>query len=465
VWVDAHQPHHWRIVDKPIRKLEDQKPGERASLTKSASIDQLRRRVRELIAIAVTKEQSENSTQRAAGSHGPHSDDLLQEQPQAAIDKFYAERKQILNLAFWWKLFRDLLGDCKLKMPALRVNHYESAVIHDWPADRTSVVAQTIDRLRPFYAWPDKLADCYADAYRSAFVMAFLAAATAVAFALLPLLLKFEEHSFGEIICTMGELVAIVFILTVVYWGRKKRWQNRWLDYRLLAEMIRHQRLVAHLGGERATPSVPEHLDSYGDPGASWMAWYARAVERTMGLPTAVVDQQHLLISLKDILGQLGEASKDTTKRFGQIGFHQTTSERSHRIEHWLHLAEYSLFALTLACCILHLLQGYFHREYIDANALTFFCGTFPAFGAALAGINNQGEFRRIAKRSKSMQEGLSQHVRRLTQLKHAVEFGAIHKEQLSAEIAGVASEAARMMINEVLDWRVMFHDRPLHTT
>jgi hypothetical protein len=54
VWVDAHQPHHWRIVDKPIRKLEDQKPGERAFLTNSASIDQLKCRVRELIAIPVT---------------------------------------------------------------------------------------------------------------------------------------------------------------------------------------------------------------------------------------------------------------------------------------------------------------------------------------------------------------------------------------------------------------------------
>ena len=148
-----------------------------------------------------------------------------------------------------------------------------------------------------------------------------------------------------------------------------------------------------------------------------------------------------------------------------QIGFHQTTSERSQRIEHWLEYAEYSLLALTLVCCLGHLLQGYLHHEYIRTHALTFFCGTFPALGAALAGINNQGEFRRIAKRSKSMQEGLGQHVRRLTQLKNAVGSGVGNNEQLSTEIASVASEAARMMINEVLDWRVMFHDRPLHTT
>jgi hypothetical protein len=38
-------------------------------------------------------------------------------------------------------------------------------------------------------------------------------------------------------------------------------------------------------------------------------------------------------------------------------------------------------------------------------------------------------------------------------------------RRQLSNEIAGVATEAARTMVNEVLGWRVIFQDRPLNTT
>jgi hypothetical protein len=36
---------------------------------------------------------------------------------------------------------------------------------------------------------------------------------------------------------------------------------------------------------------------------------------------------------------------------------------------------------------------------------------------------------------------------------------------QLSPEVAALAGDAAATMVNEVLDWRVIFQDRPLKTT
>jgi hypothetical protein len=77
-----------------------------------------------------------------------------------------------------------------------------------------------------------------------------------------------------------------------------------------------------------------------------------------------------------------------------------------------------------------------------------------------LLGISHQGEFRRIAKRSGAMSA-------RLAQLSEEVE--ALRKEiaeqterQFSPRVAALAHDIARLMVNEVLDWRVVFLDQPL---
>ena len=54
------------------------------------------------------------------------------------------------------------------------------------------------------------------------------------------------------------------------------------------------------------------------------MAWYARSVERWLGLPTAVVDRSYLGSCLRDLQNQLGGND-------GQIAFHQTAATRSRR--------------------------------------------------------------------------------------------------------------------------------------
>lgn len=450
IWIDAYAPHHWRIVTQPIRQLEGISHGQQAALTKSHSLIELQHQVRKLIKLP---------TASVSGQSSGHHSKSKPEAPARAIKVFYAETQARYNFSFWWKLLRDALGDLKLNCPAIRVKHCENAVQANWPEDRSTPVASIIDRLRPFYAWPDKLADRYADGYRSAFVMAFLAAAFAVAMALGPLAMSLPEHSRGEIAFTIGELLAILFILFLVFRGRLGRWHQRWLDYRLLAEIIRHQRLIAHLGGERAAPLVPEHWSSYGDVGASWMAWYARALERSLGLPTAVVDQAHLQASLHDLHEQLGGT-------YGQIEFHQKTAARCSRIEHRLHLLEVILLTLTLACCCQHLAQSFWPDWFhVPGGILTFCCGFFPAAGAALAGISNQGEFRRIAQRSESMAERLAEQLKKVERLQQQLDNPGTGQKQFSSEIAAVASETARTMVNEVLDWRVIFQDRPLKTT
>jgi hypothetical protein len=79
-----------------------------------------------------------------------------------------------------------------------------------------------------------------------------------------------------------------------------------------------------------------------------------------------------------------------------------------------------------------------------------------PAFGAAIAAIRSQGEFHRVAQRSLAMREELDE-------LKLALSQIAPRGDELkSQEMRRIVEQAARLMINETLDWRIVFQDRPL---
>ncbi len=440
-WVDAKAPHNWQLLTDQ-RQLRDLLGDEGETITLSDSSD------RSALS-GVVQRLLHFPEAPAAADHAHRLDN-----PNKGWKAYLRERQASWNPAILWKWFRDLLGHNRWKPPSTHVTPYEDAVAPDWPRQTDHPVARVIDQLRPFYAWPDKLADRYADAYRSAFVMAYLLAALAVACALAPAALGMQEHSADEIIFAVLECLAILLIITVVVLGRQRDWHQRWLDYRLLAEIVRHQRLAAPLGGQRAAPSVPAHLASYGDPATSWMGWYARSLERALGLPSAKVDRQYLERSLADIRALL----------VGQIGFHQTTAERCDRIEHKLHTFELFLFVGTLVFCLLHIAGGigFFH---VRGAILTFFCGFFPVLGASLAGITNQGEFRRIGQQSRSMAERLQVQLQELESLATRVAESEHDPEQWSADIASAATGSARMMVSEVLGWRVIFQDRPLKTT
>lgn len=67
-------------------------------------------------------------------------------------------------------------------------------------------------------------------------------------------------------------------------------------------------------------------------------------------------------------------------------------------------------------------------------------------------------------QRSKSMSIRLKLLVDALEELRSRIDVD-LPSQPLSPEITHAASNTARAMANEVLDWRVIFQDRPLRTT
>ncbi len=501
VWIDAHAPHAWQLL-MPGSGGAKASPGTRAVPHGGDNPEALWEVVIELLRMPHIAGEGESHEGRKG--HGTVDD------PTASFRDFTKERQPRWTLAALWKAFRDAVGAYKFPSIRLRVTPFEAAVLDEWPADRSTEVDRLIDSLRPYYAWTDKLAVLYADRYRSAFVFAFFMAAIAVGLALVPIVMPKElpasaepvphvaeeatlnggeasnapdiphlqpsadplaaaeidsgaplesiaqPHGRAESIAIGLEFIAILSIVAIIFWGRKARWHQKWIDYRLAAELIRHLRIVAPLGGGQVFPRVPDHWDSYGHPSATWMAWYVRSIERWLGLPSVVVDREHLLLCL----GQLRETVAL------QADYHGRTDRISQNIEHRLHWVGIFLLALTAFACFLHLLPGLLHSFHLPGilpNVLTFLCGFLPALGASLAGIVNQGEFRRIAKRSRAMKAQLLRMKARLDALQAEIDaHGNKPQRQYSVEVAALAEEVSGLLVYEVLDWRVVFLDRPL---
>ena len=108
--------------------------------------------------------------------------------------------------------------------------------------------------LRSHYAWADKLADWYADHYRSAYLSVYILSAVAVLVALVE-----PEVLQGALL----EFIFVGIIVLLVWSGSKRHWHERWMEYRLLAELIRQIRILIPLGGGRPLPSTPVHLGVY----------------------------------------------------------------------------------------------------------------------------------------------------------------------------------------------------------
>jgi hypothetical protein len=297
-------------------------------------------------------------------------------------------------------------------------------------------------------------------------MLTYLLPAMAVFLALLPMAAGLEGYA--RTVCVVTEFVMLLVILLLFVIGRRRQWYERWMEYRLLAELIRQLRILIPLGGGRPLPRTPTHLGLYGSLTQTWMYWHTRAIARATGIPEAKVNREYVLDCLNDVDKIVGRPNE------GQFQFQKDTETRSDHIAHRLHKASTYLFGLTLLGIGVHLLleiggsaplphwlefdvSETFHRNLDQWLVLT--SAFLPALAAALAGINNQGEFARLAKRSAAMADCFSRFATQIVALRSADAEGSDTLKL--AHVIPLAAEIAEVMVDEVADWRVVFTDRP----
>jgi hypothetical protein len=406
LWIEARRPHGVRLIPRGAARVTDAQP-----------LEQLRRQLEALLLPAPTRDDP------IGGCY------FREAQPRFDGLGVFRRFRQVV----------ERLGDGRRVPPSAPVE------IGVEPA-RVEPAFESCGATRAEYRWADRLADHYAALYRDSFVGNYLMGAAAVAAALL---------GYSRWPASLAELALIMAIIYVTTAGRRGEWHTRWLHYRLLAEQLRLVEVLRPLG--RVLPSfrVPAHATA-ADPGHLWVSWLARARVRELGMVGARLTP-----------GYLDSYRRELHERLeGQIRYHDVSAYRNDVLAHTLHRSGIAMFWATALTCVVHLAFDYFeHRCHVVGRCgegdgllslvnptLTFLAAVLPALGAALAGISSQGEFRRVAQRSKAMAIRLQHLARRLS----------AGSTRTSDELGVLAEQAVEMMTAELLDWQLTFRTKPL---
>jgi hypothetical protein len=374
-----------------------------------------------------------------------------QEQLKAA-QRFWHEVQPHWNLGFFFKLF------CKTwvwstRWPKVRQRDFIEQAVDDWQ-DTWKTLAEVdasggagvADQIKKSYsakfAWADGLADLYAGKYRSSFAATYLMGAWAILFAFIGSRTQEKYHTLSE--ATVGmELFLIILIIWITFLGRKRRWHERWMDYRSLAEGLRYMAFLSLLGQVTSSFQVPAYLEA-GDPRRSWFNWFFRSTVRQAGLIRARADGSYLSAS-RQVLAQAIDS---------QIRYHAGVSAQNHKLHHRLHKTATLLFILTAVACALHLLPllhgvSTLLEDYgllVHFEHFTTFCAlVLPAFGGAISAISHQAEFDRISMRS----HALSHHLEILSH-----QLYCLGERPSSQDLGKIARSFTDLTLAELVDWR-----------
>lgn len=307
----------------------------------------------------------------------------------------------------------------------------------------------------PRFAWADHLAVHYGNLYRSSYFFNYLFAAMAVFLALFDLVAG--PAGFGsKTIWISVEVSLIIMILVVTIAGKRGRWHEKWIDYRQLAEELRQYRLYFLTLGRGLTDDMAQAANN---ETASWVDWYFDATRREAGMTSGSFAAPEIRMIADTILEE---------EILPQISYHSQKAKTLHSMEHRLHhYGEYA-FGATLLVCIFYLFLAFNAGKGSDfakwayatkndvKGLVTMLTGFLPALGASFYGIRVQGEFASTAERSHTT----------ATQLKViAAKFEALSAgERPRLDVLRLrVEEAARAMLMENMDWRLLYISKPLN--
>jgi hypothetical protein len=138
----------------------------------------------------------------------------------------------------------------------------------------------------------------YQDRYRSSYVYVFILGPLALLGAVVGLAFPKLAFPYGERFAAGLELAALLLISGVVLANYWYRWHERYIAYRLLAELLRAQQELWLLGWSLPifkVADVAAHTEH------AWVGWYFAAVVRAATLPSGRLDTERLKLVRDEI--------------------------------------------------------------------------------------------------------------------------------------------------------------------
>jgi hypothetical protein len=360
-------------------------------------------------------------------------------QEQHFLRRFYRERLRAIRARIEYPLLLTAAGVRRIKPGDIDNKRCAEAIRDEWERYRRGCaeahnITAPIDLLEEAYSWADRLATHFAQTYRSGHIFNFLLGGVAVCLGLSAFMAPHLKFEFAAV-----EMLITIAIIVNAKVGTRLEWHRRWLDYRQLAERLRPMRSLKLLGiaapdpPGTATNPVPKR----------WIDWYGSGIWRAMGCPSGTIDGPRA--------AALGGAIADHEVA-PQVDYHRRNAELIELLDKRLEEIGTVLFAATLLVSVATLTALALGLDFVEryGNWFTLVSAGFPALGTAVFGIRFQADFGGDALRSKATAETLSQIERELRQ------------EVSLTRAADLAEQAARIMLSDLDEWRLVNQQRDL---
>jgi hypothetical protein len=320
-------------------------------------------------------------------------------------------------------------------------NLRESAPLRD-------LVARLEQALGTVYTWTDLQANRYAALHRRHVTRStlFLVPIAVITGYLVQRCLN--SHAIGDssaaafwrVALSVVELAAVLIIFDSYVVVREHRYHDRWLDYRSIAEKLRHILMLMPLGRPGIDAELPPTLGA-NDARSHWTNWYVRAVAREVGV----------------FAGKLHDASYRAACHAllrhwlvrGQIKYHYFAAIRAHAPMHMLHRWRYWIFLFVVLSPVLDLFlepvgDHVKAKHWVECGLeLVFFC--VPAVFASWYAFTRLADFENIELRSRA-------ELQRLTLVDEEL---SAQPDQPSAELVRAAAMTSHAMLAELVEWRI----------
>ncbi|MBB3860046.1 hypothetical protein GGQ88_001307 [Novosphingobium hassiacum] len=293
-------------------------------------------------------------------------------------------------------------------------------------AKSASPMSAAGDALSEAFGWWDAAAVEAAQAFRSAVIVNFGLAALAVVLAAGSVLAGHWKWVF-----VLLEVVTILLLLANTVVGRRRNWQDRWLESREVAELLRVASIQRYLAIGR--------IAGVGDGG--WASAYVTAFTRAA--PLRSIDLSNPAAS--------GLEAIEAVRR--QSAWNAATAGRMHRAAHRIERFGEILFGIVLLAAVIWLGLCATLPQVAAAlkYPLTALSAGLPAVATASYGIRVIIDFEGIAERSHRIAAGL-------TLLLDRLDAGPRSAEGLQ----GFCRAASATMIADVASWRLLAEGRRL---
>jgi hypothetical protein len=239
----------------------------------------------------------------------------------------------------------------------------------------------------------------------------------------------------------LGELGVLMTIFYSYVTVREHRYHDRWLDYRSVAEKLRHILMLLPLGRPGIDAELPPTLGE-NDPRAHWTNWYVRAVAREAGVFSGSLADPDYRNACHTLL-------RHWLVR-GQIRYHFHAAARAHAPKHLLHRYRYAIFGLVVLAPIVDLATELIPRTQehlkmlIECLAeLVVFC--VPAIVGSWYAFTRLSDFENIEVRGRA-------EIQRLVRVERELSERA---DRSSADLLRATSMTSHAMLAELVEWRV----------